>query len=575
MFDFDSEFNKILHFISNSNCLLNRSEYEKKLMSLKEWYQSKHFNIAVVGEFSAGKTHFINQLIGRELLLESAVPTTAVCTEISFCNEHEKNDSFSIFRSSDGKETNLSENEVITACGNDEYCLSHLLKCRLTNADFYTNLKLYDTPGIDDIVGKRALIAYELMDRTDAAVIVISALRPFGLCEKSFLSNYVINKKITRCAICLSYMDKLDDQSKCRVLNHVINEVRKFVEHIDIFILNVDDSDLSEKVCLNGSQIFIGKKNVIRQLNEWSHGNYRNIIQEQQKLRFFEILSSCEQDVDNYITLLDSKISETEGHEKNILSDLNDKKNKWINIKRKFISSSRELSSEVSDRLRNLMDNILSFKTDKDLSEHQLELNSFIKKESKTITEFINSKIHADIATLKTKLKDEFDYNLIYDESEVNFDVEQFLNEELIIENEVKSDLGVQLLQILYSGIDYAKKIIPNEYKKLLPIVDTAISFLNKSITTKRNDENKVRLNASVSSFVKNFSNSLDSLINEIYAEVAEQIVCEKNKWFKTNYDELVGVELNELKQRKDKYLEFCSELKNLKSIYGEKYKNE
>ena len=195
MFDFDSEYNKILHFISNSNCLLNRSEYEKKLMSLKEWYQSKHFNIAVVGEFSAGKTHFINQLIGRELLLESAVPTTAVCTEISFCNEHEKNDSFSIFRSSDGKETNLSENEVITACGNDEYCLSHLLKCRLTNADFYTNLKLYDTPGIDDIVGKRALIAYELMDRTDAAVIVISALRPFGLCEKSFLSNYVINKK--------------------------------------------------------------------------------------------------------------------------------------------------------------------------------------------------------------------------------------------------------------------------------------------------------------------------------------------------------------------------------------------
>jgi len=133
----------------------------------------------------------------------------------------------------------------------------------------------------------------------------------------------------------------------------------------------------------------------------------------------------------------------------------------------------------------------------------------------------------------------------------------------------------LKLLQILYSGIDYAKKIIPKKYKKLLPIVDTAIIFLNKSISTKRNDEKKVRLNASVSSFVKNFSNSLDSLINEIYAEVAEQIVCEKNKWFKTNYDELVGVELNELKQRKDKYLEFCSELKNLQSIYGEEYKNE
>lgn len=570
MFDFDSEYNKILHFISNSNCLLNRSEYEKKLMSLKEWYQSKHFNIAVVGEFSAGKTHFINQLIGRELLLESAVPTTAVCTEISFCNEHEKNDSFSIFRSSDGKETILSENEVITACGNDEYCLSHLLKCRLTNADFYTNLKLYDTPGIDDIVGKRALIAYELMDRTDAAVIVISALRPFGLCEKSFLSNYVINKKITRCAICLSYMDKLDDQSKRRVLNHVINEVRKFVEHIDIFILNVDDSDLSEKVCLNGSQIFIGKKNVIRQLNEWSHGNYRNIIQEQQKLRFFEILSSCEQDVDNYITLLDSKISETEGHEKNILSDLNEKNSKWIDIKRDFISSSRELSSDVSERLQNLMVGIRNFKTEKDSSEHQLALNAFIKKESKSITEFINSKICSDLATLKSRVRDEFGYDFIYKETEVRFDAEKFLNEELISKCEIESDLGTQLFQMLVGCIDYAKTFIPSEHQKLVSIADSVIVFLNKSISKRNIAEKNVRFNVSVASFVETFSSSVNSLISNIYDKAAEHLVGEKNKWFKSNYDELVGLELNELKQRRDKYLEFCTELKKLKSTYGD-----
>ena len=570
MFDFDSEYNKILHFISNSNCLLNRSEYEKKLMSLKEWYQSKHFNIAVVGEFSAGKTHFINQLIGRELLLESAVPTTAVCTEISFCNEHEKNDSFSIFRSSDGKETNLSENEVITACGNDEYCLSHLLKCRLTNADFYTNLKLYDTPGIDDIVGKRTLIAYELMDRTDAAVIVISALRPFGLCEKSFLSNYVINKKITRCAICLSYMDKLDDQSKCRVLNHVINEVRKFVEHIDIFILNVDDSDLSEKVCLNGSQIFIGKKNVIRQLNEWSHGNYRNIIQEQQKLRFFEILSSCEQDVDNYITLLDSKISETEGHEKNILSDLNEKNSKWIDIKRDFISSSRDLSSDVSERLQNLMVGIRNFKTEKDSSEHQLALNAFIKKESKSITEFINSKICSDLATLKSRVRDEFGYDFIYKETEVRFDAEKFLNEELISKCEIESDLGTQLFQMLVGCIDYAKTFIPSEHQKLVSIADSVIVFLNKSISKRNIAEKNVRFNVSVASFVETFSSSVNSLISNIYDKAADHLVGEKNKWFKSNYDELVGLELNELKQRRDKYLEFCTELKKLKSTYGD-----
>jgi hypothetical protein len=440
----------------------------------------------------------------------------------------------------------------------------------LTNADFYTNLKLYDTPGIDDIVGKRAMIAYELMDRTDAAVIVISALRPFGLCEKSFLSNYVINKKITRCAICLSYMDKLDDQSKCRVLNHVINEVRKFVEHIDIFILNVDDSGLFEKVCLNGSQIFIGKKNVIRQLNEWSHGNYRNIIQEQQKLRFFEILSSCEQDVDNYITLLDSKISETEGHEKNILSDLNEKNSKWIDIKRDFISSSRDLSSDVSERLQNLMVGIRNFKTEKDSSEHQLALNAFIKKESKSITEFINSKICSDLATLKSRVRDEFGYDFIYKETEVRFDAEKFLNEELISKCEIESDLGTQLFQMLVGCIDYAKTFIPSEHQKLVSIADSVIVFLNKSISKRNIAEKNVRFNVSVASFVETFSSSVNSLISNIYDKAAEHLVGEKNKWFKSNYDELVGLELNELKQRRDKYLEFCTELKKLKSTYGD-----
>ena len=176
---------------------------------------------------------------------------------------------------------------------------------------------------------------------------------------------------------------------------------------------------------------------------------------------------------------------------------------------------------------------------------------------------------------MKSRVRDEFGYDFIYKETEVRFDAEKFLNEELISKCEIESDLGTQLFQMLVGCIDYAKTFIPSEHQKLVSIADSVIVFLNKSISKRNIAEKNVRFNVSVASFVETFSSSVNSLISNIYDKAAEHLVGEKNKWFKSNYDELVGMELNELKQRKDKYLEFCSELKNLKSIYGEKYKNE
>ena len=59
----------------------------EKAMALKEALQDYELLIPVVGEFSAGKSSFLNSFIGRKVLSVAVTPETAVATELRYFNE--------------------------------------------------------------------------------------------------------------------------------------------------------------------------------------------------------------------------------------------------------------------------------------------------------------------------------------------------------------------------------------------------------------------------------------------------------------------------------------------------------
>lgn len=59
----------------------------EKALALKEALQDYELLIPVVGEFSAGKSSFLNSFIGRKILSVAVTPETAVATEIRYFNE--------------------------------------------------------------------------------------------------------------------------------------------------------------------------------------------------------------------------------------------------------------------------------------------------------------------------------------------------------------------------------------------------------------------------------------------------------------------------------------------------------
>lgn len=81
---------KALRFLSYAIDLLNEAErktYAISLEAMRKRLYDPEFRLAIVGDFSCGKSTFLNALIGEELLTTDTLPTTAIPTYIRWNKE--------------------------------------------------------------------------------------------------------------------------------------------------------------------------------------------------------------------------------------------------------------------------------------------------------------------------------------------------------------------------------------------------------------------------------------------------------------------------------------------------------
>ena len=117
------------------------------------------FLLVVVGEFNAGKSAFINALMGESLLEEGVTPTTTKVNILRYGQDT-------------GKKA-LSENvESLTL-----------------DADYLKEISIVDTPGTNAIVREHEEITSLFVPRSDLILFVTSADRPYTESERIFLEQ--------------------------------------------------------------------------------------------------------------------------------------------------------------------------------------------------------------------------------------------------------------------------------------------------------------------------------------------------------------------------------------------------
>jgi len=117
------------------------------------------FLLVVVGEFNAGKSAFINALIGENLLEEGVTPTTTKVNILRY-----------------GKETGKK-------------ALSENVESLTLDSDYLKEISIVDTPGTNAIVREHEEITSLFIPRSDLILFVTSADRPYTESERLFLKQ--------------------------------------------------------------------------------------------------------------------------------------------------------------------------------------------------------------------------------------------------------------------------------------------------------------------------------------------------------------------------------------------------
>jgi small GTP-binding protein len=117
------------------------------------------FLLVIIGEFNAGKSAFINALLGSRIVTEGVTPTTAEINVLQYGDSIQRT----------AREADL---HVITA-----------------PAPILRDIHIVDTPGTNAIIRHHETITAHFVPRSDLVLFVTSADRPFTESERAFLEQ--------------------------------------------------------------------------------------------------------------------------------------------------------------------------------------------------------------------------------------------------------------------------------------------------------------------------------------------------------------------------------------------------
>ena len=150
------------------------------------------FLLVIVGEFNAGKSSFINALLGDHLLKEGVTPTTTQINIIRFNDEHQ--------------ETISDKNILVIGAP------IPILK----------EISIVDTPGTNAIVRKHEEITNQFVPRSDLVLFVTSADRPLSESERAFLQQ--IRDWGKKLVMVLNKVDLLQNDEEVKQVEDFITE---------------------------------------------------------------------------------------------------------------------------------------------------------------------------------------------------------------------------------------------------------------------------------------------------------------------------------------------------------------
>jgi GTPase SAR1 family protein len=205
--------NKVLELLNNTATFLGNYQSEEQAKSCLNLYQqveNGNFSIVVVGEFSAGKSTFLNAMMGNKYLPSTSSETTATVNFLKHRLQAQSGEGVRVYYK-DGTEETYPEasfetiKQFVSTEGDDVAQKISRVDLYLDSRFLEDGVTLVDSPGLNGVAGGHKELTESQIEQSHAAIFMFSALQPGSKSDFEFLSH--LKSKCKNIIIVLNRID--------------------------------------------------------------------------------------------------------------------------------------------------------------------------------------------------------------------------------------------------------------------------------------------------------------------------------------------------------------------------------
>ncbi|MBN1198197.1 MAG: dynamin family protein [Bacteroidales bacterium] len=215
--------------------LLNLPEKSDELKRITGTITASDFiDVAVVGQFKAGKSSFINSLLGETVIPTGFLPVTSVITRVCFGERIEI-----IIRHQDGMTVSIPTEKLVEFCS-EQYNPGNRKKIDVI--DVYhpalkevSKIRLVDTPGLGSISEETTQVTTRWLTEASYALLIISSERPLSAADLAVVEQ--LKKICPRISLLITKIDLVPSEEHTRLMEYIRNGISAYSTDYPIQIL--------------------------------------------------------------------------------------------------------------------------------------------------------------------------------------------------------------------------------------------------------------------------------------------------------------------------------------------------
>ena len=473
---------KLIQKIIENKYIVENNLYHDVFKKIIERLEDKTFKLAVVGEFSSGKSTFLNALIGKDILKHGAQETTATITEIK--NEKTKDDKtiFDVLYSNETVEKNIDIEKLkdyTTTSSTVHSVAENIAKVTIKNhfLDYEGELSVIDTPGLNGIADKHREKTEEQIKNAHACIYLMS-VRGLGESDLRFLKY--ISEYQKNIIFVQNFIDELKElegetpEGKITEQKKIISE-KLFDENSDV---NYEITGISAYQALISRDAAMSEgKNLSETEQEelYKRSNFSTVLN-----KILELMKKNEKEKIQQKDALNVAISH--------LKQLND----IYVVRNEFEKKEWELTPEArKTKGYEKIIEILQQNKEKNLEN----VKNFVEANANDIRRKVNRKIEKELGKVEEEI-----IEILRNEANNVKNMEKYINEFL------KSDIHHKIENVKISNNNFLNVNFDNLLSDALLVVQDYIGITNQ------NSQNISSFNTEIKVEMKNFQKDEDDI---------------------------------------------------------------